>query len=370
LRLGIDGKRLVQARTGPARWLEHMLWNWAEMDVPFEEMRCYTPAPTEHAWASPPKLQYVPLPRRSSPILWENVVLRRAARRDDILFGASYTIPLGYGGRSVVSIQGIYEGPHAEPGPYWHRLRFSALYRASARRADLVLANSRSTRDDIVAHYGVDPAKIRIIYQGVGAPFRWCEDRDEAARRAAAVLGVEAPYFLFVGNLSPRRHVPELLEAFAEARRTLDPETRLVIIGPNKVGVPLEEQIRAHGLADWVIYRTHLDQEPLAAVYGATLGFVLPTTHEGLSATILEAMACGAPVLTVDHATLHEGFAEASYVLPRPEVDLLRDALAELGSDAARRTALSAAGRACAAGFSWRATSEHTMAALWEVATK
>src|SRR5262249_41063076 len=83
---------------------------------------------------------------------------RRAARRDDILFGASYAIPLRYGGRSVVSIQGIYEGQHAEPGPFWHRLRFSALYKASARRADLVLANSRSTRDDIVAHYGVDPA--------------------------------------------------------------------------------------------------------------------------------------------------------------------------------------------------------------------
>ncbi|MGH7617580.1 MAG: glycosyltransferase family 4 protein [Gemmatimonadaceae bacterium] len=370
MRLAIDGKRLVQARTGPARWLEHMLRNWAEMDVPFEEIRCYTPAETEHGWAAPPKLQYVPLPRRSSPIVWENVVLRRAARRDDLLFGASYTIPLAYGGRSVVSIQGIYEGPHAEAGPFWHRLRFSALYRASARRADLVLANSRSTRDDIVHHYGVDPAKIRIVYQGVGAPFGWRADRGAVAREAAAVLGVDAPYFVFVGNLSPRRHVPELLRAFAEARRKLDPETRLVIIGPNKVGVPLEELVQAGGLADRVIYRTHLDQEALAALYGATLAFVLPTTHEGLSATILEAMACGAPVLTVDHATLHEGFADAALVLPRPEVDLLRDALLELGLDAARRSQLGADGLACAARFSWRATSRHTMDALWEVATR
>jgi len=347
-----------------------MLWHWARMDVPFEEMRCYTPAPTEHAWASPPKLQYVPFERSRSPILWENVALRRAARRDDVLFGASYTIPVRYGGRSVVSIQGIYEGQHAEPGPFWHRLRFSALYQASARRADLVLANSRSTRDDIVAHYGIDPSKIRIVYQGVGAPFGWCEDRDQAARRAATVLGVESPYFVFVGNLSPRRHVPELIRAFAEARRHLDPATRLVIIGPNKTGVGLDDHIHANGLDDRVIYRTHLDQEPLAAVYGASLAFVLPTTHEGLSATILEAMACGAPVLTVDHATLHEGFADSSYVLPHPEVDLLRDALIELGTEPERREALSAAGRACAAGFSWRATSERTMAALWEVANR
>jgi glycosyltransferase involved in cell wall biosynthesis len=173
-----------------------------------------------------------------------------------------------------------------------------------------------------------------------------------------------------VGNLSPRRHVPELLRAFAEARPRLDRETRLVIIGPNKVGIPLEEHIRSNGLADRVIYRTYLDQELLAAVYGASLAFVLPTTHEGLSATILEAMACGAPVLTVDHATLHEGFAEASLMLERPDVGLLRDAFVELGTDPARRAALSSAGLKTAEGFSWRKTAQLTMDALFEVATR
>lgn len=372
MRLGIDGKRLVQARTGPARWLEHMLRHWGggEMSVPFTEMRCYTPAPTENAWARPPRLSHVVLPSGLPPILWENVTLRRATSRDDVLFGASYTIPVWFSGRSLVSIQGIYEGPHAEPGPLWHRLRFSALYRASARHADLVLANSRSTRDDIVTYYGVDPKKIRIVYQGIGAPFGWREDRDEIANEAAAVLGVRAPYFVFVGNLSPRRHIPELLRAFAEARPQLHPETRLVIIGPNKIGLPLEEHIRENRLSDRVIYRTHLDQEPLAAVYGASLAFILPTTHEGLSATILEAMACGAPVLTVEHATLHEGFAESSFVLEQPDVGLMRDAIVRLGTDPSLRERLSAAGLATAAGFSWRKTSERTMEALWEVATR
>lgn len=370
MRLGIDGKRLVQARTGPARWLEHMLRHWGAMPVPFAEMRCYTPRPTEHGWARPPRLTHVVLENGLSPILWENITLRRAAARDDVLFGASYTIPVAYRGRSVVSIQGIYEGSHAEPGPWWHRFRFSTLYKASARRADLVLANSKSTRDDIVEHYGVDPARIRVVYQGIGEPFAWREDRDQVAREAAQVLGTDAPYFLFVGNLSPRRHVPELLRAFADARPRLDPRTRLVIIGPNKIGLPLADHVRQAGLADHVIYRTHLEQEPLAAVYGAALAFILPTTHEGLSATILEAMACGTPVLTVDHATLHEGFADASMVLDRPDVGLLRDAIVRLGTEAPLRERMSRDGRAVAAEFSWRRTSERTMEALWDVATR
>jgi len=367
VRLGIDGKRLIQARTGPARWLEHMLRHWASVDLPFAEVRCYTPGPTEHSWARPPKLQHVPLSGRLSPILWENTVLRSAARGDDVLFGASYTIPLGYRKRSVVSIQGIYEGPHAERGPWWYRWRFSALYRASAHRAQVVLANSQSTRDDLVRYYGVDPGKIRIIYQGVGVPFVWSADRERVARAAGQVVG-QGPYFVFVGKMSERRHVPELVRAFAEGRWSMPVGTRLVLVGPNHVGLPLDRCIAEAGVTDAVTHLPHLDQERLATVYAGALAFVLPTTHEGLSATILEAMACGTPVLTVEHAPLHEGFAESCMVLERPEHGLMRDALVRLAQEEALRDRLSALGRACAARFTWRQTAEQTMAVLWEVA--
>ncbi|MEO7104181.1 MAG: glycosyltransferase family 1 protein [Gemmatimonadaceae bacterium] len=334
-------------------------------------MRCYTRGPTENSWQRPPLLQHVSLPSRLSPILWENSVLRRAARQDDVLFGASYTIPLKFSGRSVVGIHGIYEGPNAEPTPWWYRYRFSAMYKASAHHADMVLANSTSTRDEIVEYYGVDPAKIRVIYWGVGDPFGWRADRDAIKQDAARALGFAEPYFVFVGNLSPRRHVGELLRAFAEARPALQRGTRLVIIGPNKTDFPLDEHIRKNGLSDHVTYMTHIDQQSLAAVYGASLSFILPTTHEGLSATILEAMACGAPVLTVEHATLHEeGFAEASFVLALPEVGLLRDAIVKLATDQALRERLKDSSLACAGRLTWRQTSERTIQALWEVATR
>jgi glycosyltransferase involved in cell wall biosynthesis len=368
LRLAVDGKRLIQARTGPARWTQHMLERWAVADVPFERIDCYTPGPTDHAWANPPKLNHCPVSTRFPIFVWENVHLAGAALSADILFGASYTLPLVYPKRSVVSIQGIYEGKHAEPGPWWHKYRYSAMYKASAKHADLVLANSVSTKTDIVHYYGIDPDKIRIIYQGVGAPFVWRADRDAVAKQAASILGREGPYFLFVGKMSPRRHIPELLRAFSEALPRLDPRMYLALVGPNHLGLPLERHVADVGLADRVVHVPHLDQDRLAIAYSGAHGFFLPTTHEGLSATILEAIACGTPVVTVDHAPLREGFIGHVWALEAPAVELLRDAMLRLWEDPEERTRLGKSGIEGARNFTWEKTADLTMQALWEVA--
>jgi glycosyltransferase involved in cell wall biosynthesis len=370
MRLAIDGKRLVQLRTGPARWLEHMLHHWRDLDAPFSEMRCYTPGPTDASWAAEPRLRHIVLPTHLPTFYWENVVFRRAAERDDVLFGSSYTIPLRFRKPAVVSIQGIYEGPHAEPVPWWYRYRYSAMYRSSAHRADIVLANSQSTKRDIIEYYGVEPAKIRVVYQGVGSPFGWVEDRDAARHRAAQVVGFDAPYFLFVGKMSTRRHVPTLLAAFADVRGRLPAGTRFLFVGPDHIGTGFQRLAEQTGVAGHAVHIAHLEQGRLADVYSGATAFVLPTTHEGLSATILEAMACGTPVVTVDHAPLHEGFAEHTLMLEAPERDALGQALVRVGEDDALRDALSRAGRRCAAGFSWRRTAEETMDALRAVAPR
>lgn len=368
MRLAVDGKRLVQPRTGPARWLEHMLQHWAENPGPFSKIRVYTPGPTSSAWAATPEVRHVPINTSLPPILWENLHLRRAASSDDVLFGSSYTIPVGFSGRSVVSIQGIYEGEHAEPVPWWHKVRYSALYAASAKQADLVLANSESTKNDVVQHYGVDPDRIRVIYQGVGPPFGWKEDREEARREAAEILGHDEPYFLFVGKMSPRRHVPELLRAFREVRDQ-EGRFRLVLVGPNHRDLDLDKNVRETGVSEWMSHFPHLDQPEIATLYSAATAFVLPTTHEGLSATILEAMACGAPVITADHATIHEGFADDALVVEAPKVDLLTDAMLRLARDEELAESLSRGGREVASEFSWERTARRTMQALVEVAT-
>jgi glycosyltransferase involved in cell wall biosynthesis len=134
--------------------------------------------------------------------------------------------------------------------------------------------------------------------------------------------------------------------------------------------MPLAEEIRANGLEESVTHISHIPQDRLAVLYSTTLAFVLPTTHEGLSATMLEAMACGAPVLTVDHAPLHDGLFEHVWALDAPEVGLLRDALVRLANEESKGNSLRQLGLECASRFSWSRTAKETIEACWEAGQK
>lgn len=122
------------------------------------------------------------------------------------------------------------------------------------------------------------------------------------------------------------------------------------------------------GVQDAVTHIPHADEAELADLYSGAPAFVLPTTHEGPSATILEAMACGAPVITVDHTTIDEGFTEDALVLEAPEITRLAVAMLEVARNTDLARALSRGGREVASGFSWRRTARQTIDALAEVA--
>lgn len=367
MRLVVDGHRLAQARTGVGRYVERLLWHWSRMDLPFDEVVCVTPREVDPVDLGPGPVRLEVAGPALPGLAWENGPLRRAARRADLFFGASYGAPLWCPAPTVVSNLGIYD---SQPGtfPTWHNIRYTGVYRHSARRARLVIANSGSTRDDIARYYGVDPTGIRVVYPGVDEVFGPAEDGPELRRRVADIVGHDEPFFLMVGKLSVRRHVPELLEAFARQNGNGGPPQRLVIVGPNHLDLPLEEFIRRAGVEERTTYIPHLPQTDLRWLYAAATAFVLATTHEGFSFTILEAIACGAPVITIDHPPLREGVAQACHVLPAPEVDLLADAMAEVAASPELRADLRRRGLETAARFSWRRAAEETMAVLAEAA--
>src|SRR5262249_36264537 len=152
----------------------------------------------------------------------------------------------------------------------WHQ-------RVSARKADAVIANSESTKDDVVRFYGVDPARIEVVWPGSAADdFRPGDDK--------AVPFGDSPYFLFVGERSQRRNIPGLGEAFSLVQRT-HPEFRLLIVGPNTSGVPVGELFSRFGVDGAARYEPFLGSDVLAPLYRGAHAFVLPTEHEGFSGT-------------------------------------------------------------------------------------
>ena len=364
--LGIDASRAAGPRTGVGRNVQHLLCAWASQPSEFESIRIFAPAPIDDL-PNDPRFRFELLPSRMPGIVWQTRELGPAARGVDLLF-SQYTLPLGYAGRSVVNNLGIYEGEFAfrgfrARGRSWHMGR-------SARAARLVIANSHSTKRDIVRFFDVPEERVVVVWPGVAEAFHPLRDGEEDETRAVLqrYLGDRATYFLFVGKLSARRNVLPLLEAFRIAQ-TRHADLGLLVVGPNTDGLPIEARISELGLESSVRHVEYLDHEALAPLYRGACAFVLPTEHEGFSFTIPEALASGCPVITVEHPALSEaGLADATLAVLRPDPEVLADALLRVVEDAQLRDDLRDRGLRAARGLSWDETARTTMRILEDVA--
>jgi glycosyltransferase involved in cell wall biosynthesis len=364
--LVVDALRLVGARTAMGRYLEILAFHWSRSESPFDRVVLVAPAraaPLEVTLGSRTPVSLVRYGPSMPLGLWEQLALPYAARGAALLFCPSYVAPLLHAGPVVVANHGIYEAIPGEFSP-WRRLRTIPLFRASARRARRVIANSNATRASVAHHFGVPQSGIDVVHPAPAEVF-FAEHSDEEVGRAVhAVLGARVPYVLFVGKLSPRRNVPALIEAFARVRRERDLTHRLLIVGPNTSGVPIEGLAESHGVGGFVIHQAHMDHPRLASIYAGADLFVLPTTAEGISWTMFEAMASGTAVLTVDHDALEEGAGDAAMRVPSASVEDLASGLALMLTDPALLERYARAGRERASGFSWREAAARTMRIL------
>jgi glycosyltransferase involved in cell wall biosynthesis len=220
--------------------------------------------------------------------------------------------------RSVVTVHDLafllYPGTHTPASR-----RYYATAGQSVRGAERVIAVSQRTASDAVRLLGVDPARIRVVHEAA-APWFSPRPRDglEAlAERLRFDPDPNRPYGLFVGTLEPRKNIPLLLEAFAVLRRTID--AQLLIVGAR--GWLDEPILAAHArssLGDAARFVGTLDDEDLAVLYSHAGVFVLPSLYEGFGLPVLEAMACGAPVVCSNAGPLPEVAGDAAMLL-KPE---------------------------------------------------
>src|SRR5262249_15619726 len=154
-------------------------------------------------------------------------------------------------------------------------------------------------------------------------------DRELLRQTRIQYLGTDRPFILFVGGLSTRRNVPALMTAFSLLRKRANVPHALLLLGPNRGQLPLEELARQLDISDRLVnvdptFDNHAD---LAAVYNAADIYVLPSSSDGFSLTLAEAMSCGTPTITVNTAALGEvahGFAST---VAEPTADALADAM-------------------------------------------
>ena len=248
--LVVNAFRMAQQRTGIGRYIEFVAQQWSRMKIPFDRVVLMSPKNIEMSGFDRVTSVEVKVFGGQYPAaIWEQVCFHRAAKGAAILFCPSYICPLLHRGRMVLANHGFYE---ALPGEFsWFtRLRATTLQRYSAKCAERVIANSLATKADLVRFFGIPPEKIDTIYPAAHDYYFQRHDPAAIKEEVIRALGKEVPYVIFVGKLAKRRHVPNLIEAFAIVRRQHNLPHALLIVGPNTTNVPIAEIAQQHGVGD------------------------------------------------------------------------------------------------------------------------
>lgn len=371
MHIGINGMRLSGQRLGVGRYIEYLLKYWDELRQPEDQFSILVQRPFDPAELGlSSAFRAVNIGPSLPGLLWENLLVPPYARHLDVLFCPSYTMPLLYGGACVVanhSVNEIQAGTH----PWWYHLTYGQRYRLSARRAQSVVVPSPSAKDDIVSLYGLASDRIEVIPQGVADAFRPLDDRPLLAETRRRYLGQDVPFIVFVGKLSQRRNIPLLLAAFAQLKRHYQLPHKLLLFGPNHEHLPLEHHIQAHGIADCVVQtdgqvKSH---DELIAIYNAADLYVNASSYEGFSLTLVEAMACGCPVVAVNRAAMRDVAAGSALLIDEPTVPALSTAMHRALTDQPLRQELRQRSLVRARHFRYQETARLTLELLRRVAT-
>lgn len=327
-------------------------------------------------WASiapdAPVHAVVPGPRPAR-LAWEQIEAPRLVRRigTDVWHGPHYTMPLRATTPAVVTVHDMTFFDH----PEWHErakvLYFRQMIRASARRASALVCVSEHTATRLrevldpvapvtVVHHGVDHARFRPpAADGAGT------DRDLAL---LARHGITPPYVAFVGTLEPRKDVPTLVAAFARIARS-HRGLRLALVGGDGWGVAeIREAIERSSVATRIVRTGYVPDPVVPALYRQAAAVAYPSREEGFGVPALEALACGAPLVTTTGSALEEVVDGAALTVPPHDVDALARALGDVLDDPARAAHLRAAGPVRASAFTWEASVDAHVAVYRRVA--
>ena len=240
--------------------------------------------------------------------------------------------------------------------PWCHPLRRIVINRplqlVSIHRADAIVTVSHSTRRDLLRLHRVPADRVCVVHEAASSAFRPVADA-AALDALRARLGLPERFALYVGTVEPRKNLGRLVDAFAEARSQGVPH-HLVCAGPyGWRSRGLANRIARLGLAPYVHFLGYQPFETLPALYSLSEFFVFPSLYEGFGLPVVEAMACGTPVLTSSSSSMVEIGAGAAIAVDPLDTGALVTAIARLAGDEDLRARLSAAGLARAAAFSW-----------------
>lgn len=308
-----------------------------------------------------PELRVIPFPRLWTHVRLSGEMLRRPP---DVLFVPAHVLPLLHPRRSVVTVHDLGYLYYPEAHTRWQRVYLHWSTRWNARQSTHIVVDSEATKADLAERYCVPAEKMTAVYPGRDETLRPVTDPAMlAAVRARYGLGEQ--YILHVGTLQPRKNLLRLVEAFA---RIGDRGVQLVLAGKRGwLAEPLLRRVEELGLSQAVRFPGYVEEADLPALLSGAACFAFPSLYEGFGFPVLEAQACGTPVVASNASSIPEVAGDGALLVDAHDTAALAQAMVRVLSDETLRAELIARGLANVQRFSWRRCAEQTLAILEKV---
>jgi glycosyltransferase involved in cell wall biosynthesis len=378
--IGIDASRSVpRKRTGTENYSLHLIRHLLPLESDHRYRLYFNRPPAYSLQSTTCHLRIMPFPR-----LWTHLRLswEMMRRPPDLLFVPAHVLPVVHPRRSVVTIHDLGYLYYPQAHRVLDRLYLDLSTRYNAHAAAHLIADSLATQRDLVERYDTEPDKITVVYPGYDeATFQPVRD-EKAIEAVKTKYDIAGDYVLFVGTLQPRKNLTRLLEAFSlcglqapnkfgTPTSNLQPVTsnlQLVIAG--KKGWLYQDifrRVEELGLENKVAFTGYVPEGDLPALLSGARLFVLPSLYEGFGLPVLEAMACGTPVVCSNVSSLPEVAGEAALLVDPLDVEGLAAAMKRVLGDETQQAELIARGFEQAQRFSWEKCAREVLAVLENV---
>lgn len=285
--------------------------------------------------------------------------------KPDLFLSPDGILCLGWPGKQYAVIHDINFHHNPNDLKWSNRKYYNYYFPKFAERACRIGTVSNFSKKDIVDTYGIDPAKIDVLYNGIQSFFKPVNEAVKSAVKFEYTNGDD--YFLFVGTLHPRKNIVRLLDAFDRFKSETESGVKLVIAGH---GMYKMDEIRAFHQSmkdpNSVIFTGRLKDSDLNNVLASALAFVFVPYFEGFGIPIIEAMQCEVPVICSNVTSMPEVAGDAALLVDPYNVDAIKTAMIKIADDGQLRKGLIQKGKERKRHFSW----EKTSGLLWESLTK